>query len=95
LPGSALKIDMDEFGRLQARLVNGAGQATAARTASDSGSERTPAELPYRAVCPFSGVGADEDAIAAERFAAAPERDPRIGSWSRIWVGHVTEDGYR
>lgn len=85
LPGSALKVEMDEFGQLQARLA-----------APDSGvAAPSPAELPYRAVCPFAGVGSNEDAIAAERFWAAPQRDSRIGSWSRIWVGHVAEDGYR
>jgi coenzyme F420 hydrogenase subunit beta len=101
LPGSALKIEMDEFGRLQARLGDGVGVEGAAgsrsptETAAPAVSGVVAADLPYRAVCPFSGEGTDEDAIAAERFATAPERDSRIGSWSRIWVGHVAEDGYR
>lgn len=96
LPESALRIEMDEFGRLQATLAVGMQPPNVTGSASPSGDMASPPpELPYRAVCPFSGEGANEDAITAERFASAPERDSRIGSWSRIWVGHVEEDGYR
>jgi len=37
--------------------------------------------------CPFAPGSADEDVIAAERFPAAPIRDPRIGSFEQAYVG--------
>ena len=46
-------------------------------------------------ICPFSPDARNEDAIAAERFPAAPERDPLIGSFEANYVGHVAEDGFR
>ncbi|MFL6830461.1 MAG: Coenzyme F420 hydrogenase/dehydrogenase, beta subunit C-terminal domain [Sphingomicrobium sp.] len=46
-------------------------------------------------LCPFSPAAADEDAIAAERFADAPAHDPRIGRFEAAYVGHVAEAPFR
>ena len=45
--------------------------------------------------CPFSPTAIDEDRIAAQRFAAAAHRDPRLGSFIAAYVGHVAEAGFR
>jgi coenzyme F420-reducing hydrogenase beta subunit len=45
--------------------------------------------------CPFSPEAADEDAIAAERFPAAPRSDNRIGRFEAAYVGHAVEDPFR
>ena len=45
--------------------------------------------------CPFSPAAADEDQIAAERFASAPAADPRIGRFEAAYVGHAAEDPFR
>jgi coenzyme F420-reducing hydrogenase beta subunit len=46
-------------------------------------------------LCPFSPTAADEDSIAADRFAAAPAHDPRIGRFEGAYVGHVAEAPFR
>lgn len=38
-------------------------------------------------LCPFSPSADDEDAIAAERFAGAPNADARIGRFEAAYVG--------
>jgi coenzyme F420-reducing hydrogenase beta subunit len=43
--------------------------------------------------CPMSPVAADEDSIAAERFAAAS--DPHLGRALGSYIGHVTEEEWR
>jgi coenzyme F420-reducing hydrogenase beta subunit len=45
--------------------------------------------------CPFSPIAPNEDAIAAERFAAAPMSDPRIGRFEAAYVGYVAEPRFR
>ena len=45
--------------------------------------------------CPFSPAAANEDAIAAERFPAAPSADPRLGRFEAAFVGHAAEDPFR
>lgn len=45
--------------------------------------------------CPFSPKAPNEDAIALERFATAPQHDPAIGRFKRAFVGHVAEPGFR
>jgi coenzyme F420-reducing hydrogenase beta subunit len=45
--------------------------------------------------CPFSPAAPDEDEIAAERFVAAANADPRIGRFEAAYVGHVLEDPFR
>lgn len=45
-------------------------------------------------VCPMSGMGADEDAIAADLFPDLPVH-AQIGRHARNLVGHVAEDGFR
>ena len=49
----------------------------------------------FAQICPFSPDARNEDAIAAERFPSAPQRDPLIGSFEVNYVGHVAEDGFR
>jgi coenzyme F420-reducing hydrogenase beta subunit len=49
----------------------------------------------FAATCPFSPQAADEDAIAAARFPAAPLRDARLGAMEQGWVGHVAEGEWR
>ena len=45
--------------------------------------------------CPFSPAAANEDQIAAERFACAPNADPRLGRFERAYVGYAAEDPFR
>jgi coenzyme F420-reducing hydrogenase beta subunit len=45
--------------------------------------------------CPFSPHAPNEDAIAWERFAGAPQQDSRIGRFESAYVGHVVEDPFR
>jgi coenzyme F420-reducing hydrogenase beta subunit len=45
--------------------------------------------------CPFSPAAPNEDAIAADRFAAAPQSDSRIGPFEAAYVGHAAEDPFR
>ena len=49
----------------------------------------------FARTCPFSPSARDEDAIAADRFPAAPHNDPRIGRFEDAYVGHVAEAEYR
>jgi len=49
----------------------------------------------FARTCPFSPQARDEDAIAAERFPAAPVVDGRIGRFETAYVGHVEEGGFR
>lgn len=45
--------------------------------------------------CPFSPAAEDEDAIAAGRFPAATQADPRIGRFEAAYVGFAQEDPFR
>jgi len=45
--------------------------------------------------CPFSPGAANEDSIAAERFASAAAHDAAIGSFEAAYVGHAAEDPFR
>src|SRR5437868_4204629 len=45
--------------------------------------------------CPFSPSAADEDSLAAERFAGSSTRDPRIGRFEAAYVGHAIDDPFR
>jgi coenzyme F420-reducing hydrogenase beta subunit len=45
--------------------------------------------------CPFSPAADNEDAIAAERFAAAPNADARVGRFEAAYVGHAVEQPFR
>jgi coenzyme F420-reducing hydrogenase beta subunit len=54
----------------------------------------TPSE-DFSRQCPFSPAASDEDAIAAERFAAAANADGRIGRFEAAFVGHVAEAPFR
>jgi coenzyme F420-reducing hydrogenase beta subunit len=45
--------------------------------------------------CPFSPAAANEDSIAAERFAGAPHADARIGRFEAAYVGHAIDDPFR
>ena len=49
----------------------------------------------FSAICPFAPAAVDEDAIAAERFGAAPGSDPLIGRFEQAYVGHVAEEEFR
>ena len=49
----------------------------------------------FSAQCPFSPAAANEDAIAAERFPAAPVADSRLGRFDAAYVGYVAEPGFR
>jgi coenzyme F420-reducing hydrogenase beta subunit len=45
--------------------------------------------------CPFSPAAANEDEIAAKRFASASIADPRIGRFEAAYVGHALDDPFR
>jgi coenzyme F420-reducing hydrogenase beta subunit len=45
--------------------------------------------------CPFSPAAPNEDEIAAARFPAAANADPRIGRFQAAYVGHAVEDPFR
>jgi coenzyme F420-reducing hydrogenase beta subunit len=45
--------------------------------------------------CPFSPAAPSEDAIAQERFGAAPHADRRIGRVEGAYVGHAVENSFR
>jgi coenzyme F420-reducing hydrogenase beta subunit len=45
--------------------------------------------------CPFSPAAPNEDAIAWERFATAPNRDQRIGRFETAYVGYAAEAPFR
>src|SRR4051794_23083150 len=45
--------------------------------------------------CPFSPSADNEDSIAAERFAAAPNADARVGRFEAAYVGHAVEQPFR
>ncbi|MGN6849122.1 MAG: Coenzyme F420 hydrogenase/dehydrogenase, beta subunit C-terminal domain [Sphingomicrobium sp.] len=55
----------------------------------------TPTPTLFAQQCPFSPFAPNEDAIAAERFAAAQKSDPRIGRFEASYVGHVAETDFR
>lgn len=48
----------------------------------------------FSSQCPFAPAAADEDAIAQERFAAAPHTDPAIGRFEQAYVG-AAKDPFR
>ena len=54
----------------------------------------TPSES-FSRQCPFSPAAEDEDAIAAERFPAAPIVDARIGRFEAAYVGYAIENPFR
>ena len=45
--------------------------------------------------CPFSPAAANEDDIARERFAEAPQADDRLGRFVTNYVGYAIEDPFR
>jgi coenzyme F420-reducing hydrogenase beta subunit len=45
--------------------------------------------------CPFSSAAINEDEIAAERFAEAPNADTRIGRFEAAYVGYAAENPFR
>jgi coenzyme F420-reducing hydrogenase beta subunit len=47
------------------------------------------------AVCPFSGRGPNEDALARELFGAAGRHDDRIGYHLATYAGYVAEEDFR
>lgn len=49
----------------------------------------------FSALCPFSPAARNEDAIAAERFPDAPQRDGRIGRHIACHVGAAAEPPFR
>jgi coenzyme F420-reducing hydrogenase beta subunit len=49
----------------------------------------------FARLCPFSPTAANEDAIAADRFPAAPHSDPAIGRHHAAYVGHASEGDWR
>ncbi|WP_235528318.1 Coenzyme F420 hydrogenase/dehydrogenase, beta subunit C-terminal domain [Sphingomonas sp. Leaf231] len=50
----------------------------------------------FTARCPFSpAAAANEDVIAADRFAAPVQRTDLLGRFESTWVGHVAEGGFR
>lgn len=79
---SPLQIAMDRDGRLQAVERPGAG-------------DPADGDLPVLEVCPFSGVGPDEDDLGAEVFGHAAPHDPYLGYALATYAGHVVEADYR
>ena len=56
---------------------------------------RTTAPASFAQTCPFSPGAANEDVIAADRFASAAEHHERIGRFEAAYVGHAIEDPFR
>lgn len=52
---------------------------------------RTQRSQPFARLCPFSPAAANEDDIAAVRLAEAPLADPRLGRYTRAYVGHADD----
>lgn len=78
--GSPVQMRLDETGAFQARLADTAEQVRMSTSVLD--------------VCPFSGVGPDEDALARSRFAPAPWRAD-IGHHLGTYAGYVEEGRFR
>ena len=74
------RMGWDRYGQLKPR---------APRTVMRSPSER------LAHTCPFSPAARNEDEIAADRFPAAPVRDPAIGRFEAAYVGHADEGDFR
>ncbi|QIK80081.1 coenzyme F420 hydrogenase [Sphingomonas piscis] len=72
-------MDWDRFGQLKPR---GPADWYAARTEA------------FSRQCPFGTLATNEDELAADRFATAAVRDPRIGSFEQAYVG-AAKDPYR
>lgn len=49
----------------------------------------------FARTCPFSPKAVDEDTLAAELFAEAPNRSHEVGLFRAAWVGHVVEGDFR
>lgn len=78
LEPSRYRIQMDEFGMLKATLL--AGDARSENRVDD--------------VCPFSGVGPNEDALSDELFPGVPTQK-FLGKSLAAYVGHVDAGGFR
>jgi len=78
---SPIEMAVDEYGLIQPTVEGGA-----------IGSAR---EAAVRAVCPFSGVGPNEDQIGEELFGRATAYDGRIGRHLATLAGWVEEGDYR
>jgi len=81
LDGSPLRMTLDPYGRFVAELAPGADPDAPAP--------------PVAAVCPFSQIAANEDAIARDRFPATAPRHDRIGCHVGAYAGYVAENAYR
>jgi coenzyme F420 hydrogenase subunit beta len=77
---SPFRIGLDEIGRYQASAD---AEAAAA------------ADCPVLAVCPFSGEGPDEDAIAKQLFGGDCSYQDRIGYHLATYAGYVAEGEFR
>lgn len=80
VPQSPLRMKLNEMGQLTAYLPGGAPD------------EASP-DVAY--VCPFSGVGPNEDEIASGLFAADATYHPRIGFYRKTFAGYVAEGDFR
>lgn len=78
---SPIKMALDDYGRFQATL--------------DPAIDITTSKAAVISVCPFSGVGPNEDEIGRELFDENCKYHDRIGYNLATYAGFVAEDGFR
>jgi coenzyme F420-reducing hydrogenase beta subunit len=80
MKNSPFRIGLDEIGRYQALA---------------DADEAARADCPVLAVCPFSGEGPDEDAVAEKLFGGDCAYLDRIGYHQATYAGYVAEGAFR
>lgn len=91
VPDAPLRIQLGADGSYRPELI----VDPAAGTAGPDGDAAGPGtSIDVLEVCPFSGRGPDEDALAAARFAPAPHRAD-LGYHLATYAGHVVEGSFR
>ncbi|MBD2200202.1 Coenzyme F420 hydrogenase/dehydrogenase, beta subunit C-terminal domain [Calothrix anomala FACHB-343] len=81
IPGSPIKMKLDEYGRFCASL--------------ESSTEHHDKNLSILDVCPFSDTAANEDEIGQELFGQNCQHHSRIGYHLATYAGYVTENNFR
>jgi coenzyme F420 hydrogenase subunit beta len=81
IKGSNYRIALDDYGRYQAIINNNH------KTNINEGD--------ILKVCPFSGVGQDENQLSETLFDKSMPVDKGIGKYLSLYAGYVAEDNYR
>lgn len=85
VPNSPIKIELDRYGRLQAKICK-----------EDEGPAAS--AISVTTVCPFSDNAVNEDVISSELFKQVDSRSenhPSLGYYRGLYAGHVQENDYR